>query len=150
MDFNDNDGLGNADIGVLLQDLESYIEKCSRVPLTGKIMAEGDFILETIDKINAILPEEMKQAKQVLEQSDKILESIEAQGKKMLDDARAQAEKIVQETEIVQMAQQEAEKIISDAEEYINSLLAHLEGNLNKVQDAVKTTRESFEISRKS
>ena len=66
MDFNDNDGLGNADIGVLLQDLESYIEKCSRVPLTGKIMAEGDFILETIDKINAILPEEMKQAKQVL------------------------------------------------------------------------------------
>lgn len=31
MDFNDNDGLGNADIGVLLQDLESYIEKCSRV-----------------------------------------------------------------------------------------------------------------------
>ena len=70
MDFNDNDGLGNADIGVLLQDLESYIEKCSRVPLTGKIMAEGDFILETIDKINAILPEEMKQAKQVLEQKN--------------------------------------------------------------------------------
>ena len=168
MDFTDNDGLGNADIGVLLQDLETYIEKCSRVPLTGKIMAEGDFILETIDKINAILPEEMKQAKQVLEQSDKILESIEAQGKKMLDDARAQAEKIVQETEIVQMAQQEAEKIISeakdycesmvnkqsdqiigDAEAYINSLLAHLEGNLDKVVEAVKTTRDSFEISRK-
>ena len=50
MDFTDNDGLGNADIGVLLQDLETYIEKCSRVPLTGKIMAEGDFILEKIGR----------------------------------------------------------------------------------------------------
>ena len=169
MDFTDNDGLGNADIGVLLQDLETYIEKCSRVPLTGKIMAEGDFIV-LADHDDRLTPDALYECVRTLNEHPgcDVLYSDED---KMLDDARAQAEKIVQETEIVQMAQQEAEKIISeakdycesmvnkaneqsdqiigDAEAYINSLLAHLEGNLDKVVEAVKTTRDSFEISRK-
>ena len=123
LDFEKNDSQETIDISALLQELEAYINKSPKVPLTGKIMIEGEYILETLDKISAKLPNEIKQARQVLDQSDKLLESIESQGKKMLEDARAQAESIVQETEIVQMAQQEAEKIAQEATAYGEALV---------------------------
>ncbi|MBQ3199958.1 MAG: hypothetical protein IJB67_06290 [Firmicutes bacterium] len=167
MDFERNESLSEGNISSILEELTEYIDKSSRVPLTGKVMVDGNYILEIVDKINAKLPEEMKQAKQVLDQSDKILESIEAQGKRVLEEARAEAERIVQETEIVKMAQQEAEKImqeatqygenlvnkyneqanqmIDDAEAYVDSLLTHLENNFDKVTQALKATREDFE-----
>ncbi len=170
MDFERNDSLSEDNINSILRELTEYIDNSSRVPLTNKVMVEGNYILEIVDKINAKLPEEMRQAKQVLEQSDKILDSIKAQGQSMLDNARSEAERIVQETEIVKMAQQEAEKIvqeateygenlvknyneqanqmINDAEAYVDSLLRHLEGNLDKVTAAVKSTRADFDANR--
>lgn len=170
MDFERNDSLSEGNISSILTELSEYIDSSPRVPITGKVMVDGNYILEIVDKINAKLPEEMRQAKQVLEQSDKILESIEARGKSLLEDARAEADRIVQETEIVKMAQQEAEKIvheateygenlvnsyneranemISDAEAYVDSLLSHLETNLDKVMGAVKSTRDNFEATR--
>lgn len=170
MDFERSEGVSDGNISSILADLTEYIDNSSRVPITGKVMVDGNYILEIVDKINAKLPEEMRQAKQVLDQSDKILESIEAQGKSMLESARAEAEKMVQDTEIVKMAQEEAEKIvqeateygtnlvnaktdeanqiISDAEAYVDSLLSHLENNLDKVVMAVKATRNDFEQTR--
>ncbi|MDD2569414.1 MAG: hypothetical protein PHQ49_07205 [Clostridia bacterium] len=92
------------DINDVLKEMEDYLETASRVPLMSKVLVDGDYLLELIDKIHAIMPEEMKQAKQVLEQSDKLLESIESQGKKMLEDAKLQAGRMITETEIVQHA----------------------------------------------
>ena len=69
--------IDNMDINALLQELENYVDTSSRVPLSGKVIIDGDYVLEIIDKIHSILPEEIKQSKQVLEQSDKLLESIE-------------------------------------------------------------------------
>lgn len=170
MDFERNESLSGDDINSILEQLTEYIDNSSRVPITGKVMVDGNYILEIVDKIKAKLPEEMRQAKQVLDQSDKILESINAQGQSMLENARAEADRIVQETEIVKMAQQEAEKIvheateygenlvnnyteqanqmIGDAEAYVGSLLSHLENNLDKVVAAVKSTRDNFEVTR--
>lgn len=170
MDFERNESLSGDDINSILEQLTEYIDNSSRVPITGKVMVDGNYILEIVDKIKAKLPEEMRQAKQVLDQSDKILESINAQGQSMLENARAEADRIVQETEIVKMAQQEAEKIvheateygenlvnnyteqanqmIGDAEAYVGSLLSHLENNLDKVVAAVKSTRDNFEATR--
>ena len=161
--------MDNMDINTLLQDLENYVDSASRVPLTGKVMVDGDFILEIIDKIHAILPEEMKQAKQVLEQSDKLLESIETQGKKMIEEAKNQAGQIVNETEIVQLANKEAERIMDEAkaygesvvkqaqqnaeditagaQNYVDSILFQLESNLDKVTASVKDTRNNFKNS---
>ena len=60
----------------ILRELEEHITGASRIPLTGKVLVDGDVVLEYVDKIYAVLPEELKQAKQVLEQSDKLLESM--------------------------------------------------------------------------
>lgn len=170
MDFERNESLSGGDINSIMDELVEYIDNSSRVPITGKVMVDGNYILEMVDKIKAKLPEEMRQARQVLDHNEKVLESYIAQGQTVLESARAEADRIVQETEIVKMAQQEAEKIvqeateygenlvknydsqanqmITEAEAYVDSLLSHLENNLEKVSAAVKSTRDNFEASR--
>ena len=157
------------DINDVLKEMEEYLETASRVPLMSKVLVDGDYLLELLDKIHAIMPEEMKQAKQVLEQSDKLLESIESQGKKMLEDAKSQAGRLVTETEIVQQAKVEAERIMQQATEqanaiitqanasaqetthaaknYVESILYQVEVNLDKITSSVKKTRDDWQKS---
>ena len=49
-------------LATILKDLEETISSASRVPLSGKVMVDGDAILEYVDKIYTALPEELKQA----------------------------------------------------------------------------------------
>ena len=157
------------DINDVLKEMEDYLETASRVPLMSKVLVDGDYLLELLDKVHAIMPEEMKQAKQVMEQSDKLLESIESQGKRMLEDAKSQAGKMIMETEIVQQARAEAEHLMQQATEqanalmaqaqasanettnaakgYVDSILYQVEVNLDKVTSSVKQTREDWQRS---
>ena len=57
----------------VLKEMEEAITGASRIPLSGKVLVDGDALLECIDKIYAMMPEEIKQAQQVLETTDKKL-----------------------------------------------------------------------------
>ena len=139
----------------ILRELEEHITGASRIPLTGKVLVDGDVVLEYVDKIYAVLPEELKQAKQVLEQSDKLLESMEAQGKRILEDANKQAAMLLTETEIYREAQVKAEQILMQADQEANALrqdalsyaddvLQQLEMNLEKAGFSIKKSREDL------
>lgn len=139
----------------VLQDIEDYVANASRVPLTGKVMIDGDQLLELVDRIHALMPEEIKQARQVLDQSDKLLESIESQGKRLLEDARVEASKLVMENEIVAQAQVEAESIINNAQQraaeigrdiqnYGDNILGQIEFNLEQALAVVKKCRQDM------
>ncbi|MDD2220925.1 MAG: hypothetical protein PHN35_03090 [Clostridia bacterium] len=139
----------------ILKELEDAITNASRIPLTGKVLVDGDMVLEFVDRIYAILPEELKQAKQVLDQSDKLLESMEGQGKRILDDARAQAEVMVSESEILKEAKRQAEALYLQAENEANilrrdavafadDLLYQVELTVDKATAAVKRSREDL------
>ena len=139
----------------ILKELEDVITNASRIPLTGKVLVDGDMVLEFVDRIYAILPEELKQAKQVLDQSDKLLESMEGQGKRILDDARAQAEILVSESEVLKEAQRQAEALYLQAENEANilrrdavafadDLLYQVEMTVDKAAAAVKRSREDL------
>ena len=79
-------------LATILKELETTITSASRVPLSGKVLVDGDAVLDVVDKIYAALPDELKQAQKVLEHSDKLLESVEGQSKRIINDARQQAE----------------------------------------------------------
>lgn len=139
----------------VLQEMEQHVTNASRIPLTGKVMVDGDMILEFIDKIYATLPDELKQAQQVLAQSDKLLENVEQQGKRILAEAREQAAYLVTQTEVHQEAQQIGREIVKRAEQeasdlqrgallYADDILQQLEQNLEKLIFSVKRNREDL------
>ncbi|MEG1500364.1 MAG: ATPase [Clostridiales bacterium] len=154
MDRVEMDGIEN-----ILGEMEESIAGASRIPLTGKVLIDGDLVLEYVDKIYAVLPEELKQARQVLDQSDKLLESMESQGKRILDDARRQSASLVQESEIVKEAQLQAEQLRLSAEKdandfqqeavnYADDLLQQLEMNLEKAIFTIRKSREDLKTYR--
>lgn len=139
----------------LLRELEETVSGASRIPLTGKVLVDGDTVLEFVDKIYAVLPEELKQAKQVLDQSDKLLESVESQGKRILDEAKREAAMLVDQSEIVKEAKYQAEEIILRAEQaanelrneaisYADEILKQLELNLDKATYSLKKSRDDL------
>ncbi len=143
------------EIHKVLQEMEEHITNASRIPLTGKVMVDGDLILEFIDKIHVSLPEELKRAQEVLKHSDKLMESMESQGKLILNDAREQADKLVLDTEIYQLALRKGEEIIRQAEAnaaalqqdsliWSDDVLHQLELNLEKVIYSIKQNREDL------
>ena len=146
------------EVDAVLQELEELIQNAPRIPISGKVMVDGDAILACIDKIYDVLPE-LKQAKQVIEHSDKLLESMEMQGKRMIEDARNQAAMLVSETQILQDAQAQANVIIAEAEKnavelradsyaYSEDMLQQLELNLERVILAIKKSREDLKAYR--
>ena len=104
-------------LATILKELETTITSASRVPLSGKVLVDGDAVLDVVDKIYAALPDELKQAQKVLEHSDKLLESVEGQSKRIINDARQQAEAMTAETEIYRAATERAEEVLKKAED---------------------------------
>jgi len=150
MEYSDNLGLAT-----ILKDLEETVTSASRVPLSGKVLVDGEAVLECVDKIYAALPEELKQAKKVLENSDKLLESVEGQSKRIISEARQQADLLTQETEIYQEAGRRAQAILEQSERaaiqlrhesilYCDDVLRQLEENIERILSGINKNREDL------
>lgn len=142
-------------LATILKDLEEAVASASRMPLSSKVLVDGDTILTCVDRIYAALPEELKQAQKVLEHSDKLLESVEGQSKRIIMEAREQAEQLTQETEIYRAAAEQAQELLNKAESasiqlrhesilYCDDVLHQLEENIEKMLDSIRKNREDL------
>ena len=142
-------------LATILKDLEEAVASASRMPLSSKVLVDGDTILTCVDRIYAALPEELKQAQKVLEHSDKLLESVEGQSKPIIMEAREQAEQLTQETEIYRAAAEQAQELLNKAESasiqlrhesilYCDDVLHQLEENIEKMLDSIRKNREDL------
>ena len=139
----------------ILKDLEEAVANASRMPLSTKVLVDGDTILNCVDRIYAALPDELKQAQKVLEHSDKLLESVEGQSKRIILEAREQAEQLTQETEIYRVATEQAQELLNKAESasiqlrhesivYCDDVLQQLEDNNEKMLLSIRKNREDL------
>lgn len=139
----------------ILKDLEEAVANASRMPLSTKVLVDGDTILNCVDRIYAALPDELKQAQKVLEHSDKLLESVEGQSKRIILEAREQAEQLTQETEIYRAATEQAQELLNKAETasiqlrhesiiYCDDVLQQLEENIEKMLASIRKNREDL------
>lgn len=142
-------------LATILKDLEEAITNAGRVPLTNKVIVSEEAIIGCVDKIYAALPDEIKKAKKVLEQSDKLLENVEGQSQRIMDEAKEKAMYMTQESTIYQEAVNRAEAMIAQAEEaslqlrkdslhYCDDVLAQLEGTLEKMMFSIRKNREDL------
>lgn len=145
----------NLGLATILKELEEMVSNASRVPLSNKVLVDGEAVLDFVDKIYAALPEELKQAQKVLEHSDKLLETVEGQSKRIIAQAREQAEQMTQETEIYQAATERAEAMLSQAEAasiqlrhesilYCDDVLRQLEENIERMLNSIHKNREDL------
>lgn len=106
----------------LLEEIEEIIDIASSVPLTGKIMVDGEELLQITKEIRMELPEEIQQAQWIKNERDRILGDAKNEYDTVIKSAETRAEELVETDDIMVRAKQRAEELMSVTEENIKQL----------------------------
>ncbi len=141
----------------ILDQIEEDIKSAKKMPLTAKSLVEPEFILDKLDRIRAVLPEEVEAARLMILERDRIFEEARKEARYMLDDTKFQVSKLVSEDEITRHANLMAEELLSktedtareirkSADEYAENLLKYLkrllEDSLSSVNQGISEISE--------
>ena len=141
------------DIMEIIDMMEETITKASSVPLTGKIMMDKDELLDFLQEMRLVYPEELKEAKWVKTERQRILDEAEERADAIRKSAEETQERLVDEHEITRqafekaeairdMSERDAREIKMDTDRYVDEILADAEHRLDLLLRKVREDRE--------
>lgn len=146
------------DILHLIDRLEELFNESRAIPFTHNVVVDEEKMLDLIDQMRVAIPDEMKNAQQVMAQRDRILAQAQEEANRTLVLAREKGDQLLEKDSIVQNAQTyaeqratdiigEADQSRRDADHYVMETLTHLELELerylNQVRNGIHTIQES-------
>lgn len=143
------------EIITLIEEMEKMVESALHIPLTGKVFLDGDLLLDYLDRLRSILPEEIRQAQWIRQEKERLLEEARVKAQETVDEALKRTEMMVEEHEVVRKARANASEIMartrSAADEikagamsYADAVLARLEANLDQTLAKVRQNRQEL------
>ena len=143
----------------ILDELELMIKDSKKVPLSnGKVMIESYRFLDRVDRLRAILPEELETARLIMSEKERIVKEACAQADEYLEQSKEHVARMVDDNEITKNAMQMGEEIIARAEEmareirrdvneYADGVLSHMEIVLKKGLEAISEGKQDIRDS---
>ena len=135
------------EIESLVSEIEQMVTEAKSPFMDGgnkKIIDAQDFY-ELLDEIRRVFPEEFATARRIIKEEDETLERARAQAESIIADAQQQAMILAGDQEVVRLAQQQADGIRDQAEQYADTVLAHLEENLKSLTNSVSRVRQTLD-----
>ena len=143
------------DIMEIIDMLEETIEKASAVPLTGKVMIDKDELLDYIQEIRLVYPDEMKEAKWVKEERQRILSEAENRAETIQKNAEETQMQLIDEHEITKCAYEQANELVNEAQkrameikadtdQYVDDILNDAEHRLDLLLRKIREDRGYF------
>jgi vacuolar-type H+-ATPase subunit H len=152
----------------LVDQLEELASTGRRVPFTAGVVINEDEILELIDRIRLGLPDELVQARHLVEdqqralaesgqEAERILSRAETEAQRLVDEAVARAGVMVGDHEIADQARAHAATLLADAEEraaktcadadaYARDVMVRLEDQLMRAATTVRKGIEALPV----
>lgn len=142
----------------ILDEMEIMLKGSRKMPMSGgKCLIEVNRFLDRVDRIRAILPEELETAKLLLDERDRIVNEACAEASQYVELSKNEAARMVDDNEITRNAMNVAQEIIAkgervsqqirkDAEEYADGVLGHMEFVLRKGLDTVVQGRDQLKL----
>lgn len=143
------------DIIEIVDMMEETIEKASTVPLTGKVMLDKDELLDYIQELRLIYPDELKEAKWVKEERQRILSEAESRAESIRKTAEETQMQLIDENEITKRAYEKANELVNsatakamdiktDTDQYVDDILNDVEHRLDLLLRKVREDRGYF------
>ena len=147
------------DIQFLVERLETLVVAARKVPMTNQVVLEQSALLDLIDQLRIAIPEEVKQARRINQESDRVIAHAREEAERIIAAAQEQAALLLQDQailreaemkadEITGKAEQRAEETMRGADRYAADVLLRLEGDLDKTLSIVKKSLEVLEERR--
>jgi len=142
----------------LLDQIEQLVEESWHVPLTGKVLIDEGALLECLDRLRTVMPEELRQARLLKQQKERILAEAEQEAEKIIAAGQEQVQQALSKNQVVQEAEKEAARLQeqarqaaleleTDARNYAAEILRSLESQLEKTLHTVNQGRLVLEES---
>lgn len=136
------------DVLYLVDRLEALLNKGWRVPMTSKTMIDEDEFLDIVDQMRIAFPEEIKQAKKIVQDRDRIMAQAQEESARVVDLAKEDAARLTNDHSIVKSAQQQATQINQQAnasaitirqgaDDYVAGVLKELQTRLDQMAQQV-------------
>jgi len=144
----------------LVDELEELVSTGRRVPFTSGVVVNEDEVLELIDRTRLALPDELMQARHLLEDQRRVVTEAEQEAERMLTRAEAEVDRIVSEAQaraavmvsdhalvdqareqaatLIAEAEERAAKTCSDADAYAREVMLRLEDQLMRAATTVR------------
>jgi len=110
------------DILYLVDRLENLIASSRRMPLFNQIMVKEADMLDIIETMRTAIPDEIKQARRIIQDKERILAQAQAEASSLLAKAREESEKAMKRDGLLRAAEERSEKMLSQAEEKADQL----------------------------
>lgn len=104
------------DIMYLADRLETLVNSSRRVPLSSRIMLEEEEVLAIVEELRRTIPNEMKQARRILQERDQIIKLAQTEAEKITAMARDRAEYMINQDNVYYLAKERGEQVLSDAQ----------------------------------
>lgn len=130
----------------LLDELEAILDNSRAMPFSNKVTVDKDDIYEIIGEIRMKMPNELKQARWVLEERTKILADAQNEADDLVRTTEEQIKKMVDANEITKMAYEQADIIVQSSKEAAREMrIGAMEYADQVLSTAEMRIREMFE-----
>lgn len=147
--------MNNMEIMEIIDMIEEIVDKAPVVPLSGKVLIDKEDILDYIQEMRLVFPDELKEAKWVKNERQRLLAEAETKSEEMLKNAEDKMVQMVDENEITRQAYEQASVIESetrnsiaqmkgDFDQYVNDMLNGLENQLEALVKKVQEDKINF------
>lgn len=154
--------------------MESLLLEGRNVPFTDKVLIDREEMLEIIDQMRVSVPEDIREAQDILLSRDGIISKAEEDAGRIVREVESKVEARLRETEIIKEAEARAQQVISSArdtderirqeaeraakairqqaERYcldiLKKLEEHLSRQLNTVQGGIKSLEGDYVVAK--
>ena len=137
------------DVIEMLSELEEIIEKGFEIPIVKKTFIDKEKVMELINDISLQLPDELRVAKSIAEDSKKIIADAkikEAEHKIMalVDEHEITKQATANANDIISKAQKDGREIKLAAIKFADDLLERVETDVKSINEKVRQGRESL------
>lgn len=120
-----------------------------RMPMTNSVVVDQVAALDLIDQLRVAVPEEIRQAKRINEETSRLVERAQEEAERILARAQEQAAFLIEERELTRAAELRSQQIVEDgeaeaeeirqgADAYAASVLVKLEGECVRALQSIR------------
>jgi cell division septum initiation protein DivIVA len=114
----------------LLDEMEDALAEGRRVPFSGRLLVDEERLLDVIDRMRVAVPEELKQARRVIQEQDRLISEAQARVQQALSERGLLDAVEAERQRLLEQAEMEAAQVRAGADEYARQVLEELDERL--------------------
>ncbi len=111
------------DILYLVDRLENLITSSKKMPLSNSLMVKESEILKIIELMRTAIPDEIKQARRIIQEKERILAQAQADASTILARAREETERVMNREGLLRAAEARSQELLREATGHAQELM---------------------------